>query len=445
MRPTTFIRNALHRLRRGFEGVLRVMVLACAFAPAAGASTFLDTHFGTPVGGASARSLALGSTGVSLHTGSEALFFNPAVLVPDARYGEVDLTVGVTQANEDRLVPLFDSFDSFVDETVVALNRNTYGTASGGAVWRVPGAWPMAIGAGVFERFDFDYDYTEEFRDPNSQNMPRDRILQNRELRVDGRLRTLSAGYAAEILTGVQTGASLHRWIGDVKAVERVQDFTNGRRRADSIEQDLEGWGWSVGAWGRVGDRIDLGASFEGPTTLDGDRSVVLRSGAGSQPDSVVTTASSPETEYPGVLRFGATYHPRNVLRTTFSIEMERRFWEQLDEPVIGIPGDTVQARDTWELRVGLEHVFYSGVPLRFGFRYLENYADAESERAIFSAGVGYRIAGFAVDVTGLYHRQTSRQEFLFDPSYLTFQAPNSREKVEDSMVQLILGVSRAF
>jgi long-subunit fatty acid transport protein len=303
----------------------------------------------------------------------------------------------------------------------------------------------MAIGAGIFERFDFDYDYFEEFRDPDSQNSPRDLIIQNREIAVSGRLRTLSAGYGSEVLPGVQLGAAVHRWMGDVESAVRIEDFSNGRRRFDSVQQDLEGWGWTVGGFGRLGDRVQVGASFEGPVTLDGGHDVTLRSGAGAAPDSVTSTSAQRDIDYPGTLRVGATYHPRNALRTTFSIDMERRFWEQVDEPAVGVLGDTVRLRDTWDLRVGLEHVFYNGLPVRFGFRYLENYADAESERAIFSAGVGYRVGGFALDVTGLYHRQTSRQDFLFDPSYLTFQAPESRSKVEDSVVQLVVGVSRSF
>lgn len=423
-----------------------LFVILIALAPAASASTYLDRHFGTPVGGQSARSLAAGSTGISLHTGSEALFFNPAVLIPEAENAEIDLSLQLMQVSEDRLVPLFDSFDSYVDHTIVALNRNLYAGGAGGVTWRLPGDVPMAIGAGLFERYNFEYDYFEEFRDPNSQSSPRDQILQNREIIIDGRLRTLSLGYAAEVWEGIQVGASAHRWMGDVTSDRRIQDFTNGRRTTDSIQQELEGWGWSAGAWGRIGNRVQLGASFEGPVSLDGNRTVELITGAGSQPDSVTSTGGDAAFDYPGVLRVGATYHPRNELRTTFSIEMERRFWETATEtPTVSVVGDTVVMRDTWELRLGLEHIFYNDLPVRFGFRYLQSYADAESERSIFSAGVGYRIGGFALDVAGLYHRQTSRQDFPFDPSYLTFQAPESLERVEDAILQLVLGVSRAF
>ena len=86
--------------------------------------------------------------------------------------------------------------------------------------------------------------------------------------------------------------------------------------------------------------------------------------------------------------------------------------------------GDSLALRDTWDLRVGLEHVFYNDLPLRVGFRYLENYADSESARSIYSVGMGYRLGRLGLDVTGMYTRQTSRQPFLFNPSYGAFPAP---------------------
>lgn len=412
------------------------MLLLLTGAAAAGATTFLDSGFGTPVGASSARALALGATGISLRSGSEALFLNPAVLAPVSGRVALDASIGVTQANEDRLVPLFDSFDSFLDETGVAFNRNTYGTVSGGLAWRLPSEQPMSVGVGVFDRYDFDYGYFEEFRNPDGTSPTRDELLQNRELNVSGRLRSVSFGYSSSIVRDVSLGASLHRYIGDIERDRRVHVFTTGQDTLGVDRHELGGWGWSVGASGSVNDRIDLGASFEGPFTVDGTHTTTR---------GTVTTSADREVEYPGTLRFGGTYHPRNILRTTFSVEAERRFWEQVDTRVAGVFGDSVDVRDTWELRVGLEHLLYNGLPVRFGFRYLENYADPESERSIFSAGVGYKFAGYAIDVTGLYHRQTSRQDFLFNPSYLTFQAPDTLEKVEDSVVQLIVGVSRSF
>jgi long-subunit fatty acid transport protein len=199
-----------------------------------------------------------------------------------------------------------------------------------------------------------------------------------------------------------------------------------------------------VGVWGRVDQRVDLGVSYEGAFTVDGTREVGRSSGRGGI-DSTQTSTSSQKIDYPGTLRFGLVYHPRNRLRTTFAVDLERRFWESLDEPVVGAFGDSVDARDTWDFRIGLEHLFYNDLPVRFGFRYLENYADSESERSIYSAGIGYQVGGWGLDLTGLFIRQTSRQGFLFNAGALAPLVPGGTEKVEDTVVQAVFGVSRAF
>jgi hypothetical protein len=94
---------------------------------------------------------------------------------------------------------------------------------------------------------------------------------------------------------------------------------------------------------------------------------------------------------------------------------------------------------------VGLEHVFYNELPLRLGFRYLENYADSESARSIYSVGMGYRLGRLGLDVTGMYARQTSRQPFLFDPSFGAFPAPGSDQRVEDSLTQVVFAATYGF
>lgn len=435
-------------MRSGLKYAFLLMAWGSVLPASSIAVTYLDVQYGTPTGTALARAAAMGATGVSVYQGSQAVVQNPALLALEGERWRGDFAFGVLQASEDRLVPLFDSFNSFVDETTIAVNRNTYAQAQGGLLWRLPFTKPMTLSAGVFERFSFDYDYFEELRDPDFQSNPRDALLQNRTLTVGGRLRSFTAGYGAEVAPHVHLGLAVHRYFGDVELNRSVVYVRGDSSVTDELDRELDGWGWSIGAHGRPHERIDLGVSFEGPFTVDGNfRRSELRAGgpgAGS-----AETSSREEIEYPGTLRFGATYRPQNPLLTLFSVEFVRRFWENLDDSFLESTGDAPNLRDTWDFRVGLEHVFYNGLPLRFGFRYLENYNDHESERSIYSVGIGYRVEAFRFDVTGLYHRQTSRQGFLFDPA-----APiqggstvsiNSDAKVEDSVLQLVLGVSRTF
>ncbi len=134
--------------------------------------------------------------------------------------------------------------------------------------------------------------------------------------------------------------------------------------------------------------------------------------------------------KYPGTLRAGLTYRPRNELATVFSVDVVRRFWEGIAADsyrTAAFISQSVPSANTWDVRFGLEHVFYNNVPARFGFRYLENYADPESNRSIFSGGVGYKAADYQIDVTLQYHRQTSRQAFIFDRTLPVDRSPGRR------------------
>ena len=417
---------------------------ACAVAIAASvvsramAITFLDTAYGTPQGSAIGRSAAMGATGVALAHGSQSLIHNPALLAVGDYHVHEQFQIGVTYAAEDRLVPLFDSFDSFVRETTISTNRNTYAQAEGGLVLHLPTSVPMAIAAGLFERYDFDFNYFEEVRNPTPfPGASRDIIVGERTWDVEGVLRSVSAGYAAELAGPIQFGFSAHHYFGKVRSMRRETMFLLETSTAERLERDLVGWGFSVGGHGAIGEHVALGVAYEAPFTV---------SGTYVASDATGSSLNEEEIKYPGTLSFGVTYQPRNVLSTLFTAEALFRNWQDLEDTFRTIvPDNRFVLRDTWDLRVGVEHIFYNGLPVRFGFRYLQNYADSESERTIYSVGTGYVVDHFRFDVTGVYHRQTSRQGFLFDPSVTGFPAPDGDTKVEDSVMQLVLAVSRNF
>ena len=78
--------------------------------------------------------------------------------------------------------------------------------------------------------------------------------------------------------------------------------------------------------------RFDVGVSFEGPFTVDGTVNLdVSDTGAG-----ILESASGEYgIDYPGALRFGFAYKPRNELETTFTVESVRRFWEGLSDQFV--------------------------------------------------------------------------------------------------------------
>ena len=445
----------------------RILTLAllgpALFAGSAHALTTLDAAYGTPWDAESAKVAAMGSVGTALFQGSGNLISNPAMLAQMESRFLVELNGGIFQANEDRFQPLYNSFDSYVTDTVIASNRNSYGQFQGGVLFRLSKDRKMTLGVGIFDRYLFDYDYFEEVRDPSPFVDTRDAVIQVRDYKVQGRLHSITAGYGMELIPQLSLGLGVNYYYGTLdhrvstSTMPIYEDTFLSDPGSSAFDHDLSGWSVSLGLEGTVSERVDLGVSFESAFTAEGaitsQDSTIGSWVPYDRSQKVLEVGSSDvQVKYPGTLRAGVTLHPRNLLATTFAVDVVRRFWEDVSSDSYRTEAFTERnaLRDTWDVRVGLEHIFYNKVPARFGFRYLENYADPESERSIFSAGLGWSAGEYTLDLALQYHRQTTRQNYLFDRTLEWTDRPadvpeKGLSKVEDGMVTLLLGISRRF
>ena len=137
--------------------------------------------------------------------------FNPAFLI-GAQAGRLDVGAAVDQADEDRFQPLFDSFDSCVTDTAIASNRHDHFPAGFGVTRPLLGQATARSrsGSSLADRNEFGYVFSEEIREPQSEQRPRDAVLQNRTYKVTGTLRDLGVGAAAAVTPDVSLGAALH-------------------------------------------------------------------------------------------------------------------------------------------------------------------------------------------------------------------------------------------
>jgi hypothetical protein len=151
---------------------------------------------------------------------------------------------------------------------------------------------------------------------------------------------------------------------------------------------------------------------------------------------------------YPNMYRAALTFRPRTDPRTIFSVELEYKpFTEMVDSrtPDYDASRDLV---DVTDVRVGLEHTFYNGMPLRFGFRYIDTYADREASVSVFSAGVGAPIHGGLLSVSLELSKLTSIEEHVFGypddylgDAYLT----DPEARVEDTRFRVGVGYQLNF
>ena len=408
-----------------------ILIALTVAAGAARADSFLDRPWGTPSAGLSARSRGMGGTGVASNQGSYSLADNPGALLLGSG-SRVQLAGGVIRASEDRYVPLFDTFDSFVDEAAIAINEHAYGSAAAGLLWD-PGRWHgLRLAAGVLERLDPRYDYYDERRTTATT----DQIVSERFIRTRGALRTASLGAMVPIVPEVGFGVTYHRWFGTIEDRDALVPRAAGvSGKVTELSRNISGYSFTLGGAWHANERVDLGLAYETPPQLHDDYTQW-------QDDTVVSLPqSSVDVRLPARLLMGATYRPRNSFRTTFSLDAVYTPWTDLRDPLQA--GAAVF--DTWDFRFGLEHVYYNALPGRIGFRYAQSYASNEADRATFTFGLGYRPGRVAIDLSGELGKRTSRQVPLWPRDEQGPAVGTGRDRVEDTVLRVVLGAEITF
>jgi len=417
-------------MKRWLAAILASLALLLAARAARGAS-FLDRPWGTPEAGLSARSRAMGGTGVALANGAWSLADNPAALAL-AGGSRVHAAGGVLRASENRFVPLFDTFDSFVDEGAIAINDHAYASLSGGVAWD-PRRWRgVVLAAGVLDRLDPRYDYYDERRTTATT----DQIVSERFIRTRGVLRSASVGAALPLRGGTGVGLAFHRWFGTLEDRDALVSRAPGvSGRVTALSRRITGHSFSLGATWRANERLDVGLAYETAPRLHDDFTRW-------QDDSIVSAPqSSVDARLPSRLAFGAAYRPRNAFRTTLALDAVYTPWSELEDPLL--PG--ADFLDTWDVRIGLEHIYYNALPGRIGFRYARSYALREADRATFTFGIGHRMGRVALDLSGEAGKRNSRQEPLWPRDEQGPAVGAGRDRVEDTVLRVFLGAELGF
>jgi hypothetical protein len=428
------------KMKRALGWISVVALIGAGAAPAA-AYTFLDRAYGTPELGNSARSRGMGGAGAALGNGSFSLLDNPGALAL-SRGTSLQLTGYVARASENRFVPLFDTFDSYVDESAIAVNNTGYGGIQGGFVLDEWGEKGLIVSGGVFTRLDPRYDYYDERRSTDTLVDPeqRDKIVNNRVIRTEGRLYSASLGVALPVNEELGVGAAVHYYWGTFDDRDGLivtpdgEVLTSDTTRVVQAERKFEGFSLGLGFAGRISERLDVGASVETSPTLDVDYTT-WENGVLTTPDSAGT-----DLDLPVRIQAGIAYRPRNTFRTTFAADLVYMPWTATQDELRPEP-----VNDTWEARFGLEHVFYNNLPARLGFRYGESYAMDEADRSVFTFGVGYVLTHMKIDLGGEVEKRNTRQAPIRPRADQGPYVGLKNDRVEDTLVRLFLGLEYGF
>jgi len=434
----------MSRVRKPWVAVLVAGAVLASVLPA-GAVPQLMTEYGDQMPWLTGDINAMGNTGTALYRGGMSNIYNPAFLIKEDG-NQLDLGLALDQQHEDRFLPLFDGFEAYVTDVAIASNRHHYfssGFAYSGRLLK--GDFPLSVGVSLADRYPYTYTFEEEVRNPDSaNNIDRDKIIQERKRAVTGTLRNLSLGAGVELFDRIGLGAAVHYAFGTRSETNTVRDYDDADNSYSITDDfDMDGVNFTVGLSGAVSERVEIGLAWESQLSATGNFTTT-----DMDTDGEPIAPFDAEYRYPNAYRAGLTFRPQTDPRTVFSLEGEYKPWSEFQSTGTDRTEDGDKLEDVLDFRAGLEHTFYNGMPLRFGFRYYDSYADKEANASVFSAGVGAPFGNGMFSVSLELSKITSvlDHQFPYPDDFLGDQyEADPQSRVEDTRFRIGIGYKVGF
>jgi len=390
--------------------------------------TFYDTYYGGRITALNARSLSLGHTGVVSEPLAIAL--NPA-LSSKVKNLLLATSLRITQASEDRAFPVHDSFEGFLTYNTYAMNTNYYDDFSFAAIRGFNRRYIPTIGLAWYPFSNFKYNYEEEIRGQQDPN--KDKLLARNLIKAAGEIDALSLSLSREITPWLGAGASLNILRGTTKRSIGTEFLDTTKTDTSRVwrNRSLKGNNISLGLTYKPSGRIRLGLAYRSKPTIKGNHHYQVLLGDSLSAD----TTLGYELTYPWEVSLGVEYRPRSKLQTRVYLETQFGRWSKLHCE----PSDTSlpKLRDVWEVRGGVEHIFFNGIPARFGFLYQPSPFGQGMARSVFTFGTGFESKGMKIDLGGEIGNREYRQADLFPES-----SPPRKDRVKESVLKLMLTAS---
>ncbi len=361
-----------------------ILITLLILASALSAWSITDSYFGNRFGSMDGRIYAMGGAGQYNSYRPYAFTDNPANLSLLKKKLGIAVNTYVNRNEDNRSMPLYNSFDNYVDDAVYSSNINSYNNLSAA----VMGSYNLdlmglstnvGLGAFYLPYLSFDGDYVEEIR--NNRNTDNDtypeKIAQNNISSSGTLMKTggavsfgadfsdllgASLGFSFAQLTGDQTNEKSIKWTDWAVA----QVGTNHLPELNELEDyELSGNQLQIGGTLKAGSRLGLGFTYTPKTTLDRDGSYYYKRDAyRNTPVDSLKTAVTEDYIIPASIRGGICYTPRNAMRTVFNLDLEYVQHSQISE----LYDDVVN------LYAGVEHHFTNRIPFRMGFNAVNSY-----------------------------------------------------------------------
>jgi hypothetical protein len=349
-----------------------------------------------------------------------AAIWAPANIPSDGLH--IALDMGLVNAGEERSLPLFDSFEDRIGWTPYANTTETYPNFAGFVSYGFDKQWVPSIAAGYARIYDANYIYREQLR--QDEDPGADRLIGVWSIDSEGALAGPAFALREDIMGYASVGVSMTMLSGTI-------EMHRSPAASDSIVHDAEPWE----------------AVFDDDTTYSAELSGTMISiSAVANPTErwqiglrYTPSVDLGESKYPDMLpsRLGIAvgFRPPGYVVSRMVVEFEMVGYSALAEKDSAF----AQLDDSWEFRIGLEHMLPRNVPLRIGAYYKKIPLIDPVARTGFTIGSGFSFENVNVDLFGAYQMSTYNHHDQFPESWLPSSYSTANREDYDRVYESLL------
>lgn len=391
--------------------------------------------YGQAIQTLTARSLSMGGAGLAGGNTFLTASHNPALALKSEGSLSFVFGAGLYNLEEDRSFPYYDNFGGFVDYGSYFFQSNWYNSFYGQVVYKpdFTELMNLHLALGYLPLIDFNYDYFEEVR----TNDFGDALLAYNIVENEGMLASTPISLAFQPVADLAIGLTTHLVTGDVTYNERIESKVVDLANLDTsfqIQNELDKMPlfFDAGLHYQFDERLALAFVYRSPLKVETIATLTVAGIKGKTQRTV---------EYPARLGAGVDYRFENILAAQIMIDYYYEFWSDFT--------DTWNAdllfEDTYNIKIGIEHIFFDSVPFRAGFNYGTLRESKSLTYTMLSVGTGFSFNEVHADLAFGFSSNEHFQDDLYDNALYNLASRIDPDRVRWSEVFGRIDISYTF
>ena len=192
----------------------------------------------------------------------------------------------------------------------------------------------------------------------------------------------------------------------------------------------------SAGIRIKIGDRFSFGSALRLPYDIKFINKIY-------ETNALKDTAYTVDQKlsYPMKLSLGTEYRFQNILEARIFTDFIYTFWENFKDSET----EDLNFDNTYDVRAGIEHIFFNKVPFRVGFDYGTLRESKNYSRAVLSAGTGIIMNNLQLDMAVGISSLVYRQADMFDNADYGMDSVTDADRVRWNQLYVRIDVNYVF